>query len=163
MQLVSTVTVGAGGAASISFTSIPQTGTDLLLVVSSQNTGTSNLLSYYLNSDTTVTNYNWRYLMGTGSGVSSASGNNSSIALNNPSAATASTFANTALYFPNYQSASAKSVSTDSVTENNGTLAYQRLYAASWSGTAAITSIQIFSSNDLAEHSTASLYIITKA
>jgi len=34
MTHISTVQVGAGGAASINFTSIPQTGTDLALVMS---------------------------------------------------------------------------------------------------------------------------------
>jgi hypothetical protein len=36
-KLIETVTVGSGGAANIEFTSIPQTYTDLKLVISGKN------------------------------------------------------------------------------------------------------------------------------
>ena len=163
MTLVETLEVGAGGAASIEFASIPQDADDLLLQVSSRNTSTSNALYIYLNNDTTATNYTYRYLMGTGSGVSSATANSNIIALNEPSSFTASTFSNTSLYLPNYGSSAAKSMSVDTVTENNATLSYQRLYASSWTGTSAITSLTIYGSADFAQYSTASLYKITKA
>ncbi len=42
MVALQTVTVGAGGSASISFSSIPQTYTDLKLVISPRNTAANN-------------------------------------------------------------------------------------------------------------------------
>jgi len=39
--LISSVTVGSGGAATMTFSSIPQTYTDLLVRVSARNTSTS--------------------------------------------------------------------------------------------------------------------------
>jgi hypothetical protein len=63
------------------------------------------------------------------------------------------------IYFPNYASATNKSFSIDSVTENNATLANQFLTAGLWSNTAAITSITLLAaSGNLAYYSTASLY-----
>jgi len=42
MQLIETVTVGAGGSSLITFSNVPQTGTDLLVTVSGRSTGSSN-------------------------------------------------------------------------------------------------------------------------
>jgi hypothetical protein len=79
--------------------------------------------------------------------------------------ATANTFSNTEFYIPNYTSSVAKSVSINGVGENNATQSAQAITAALWTGTAAITSVTILpsSGNTIAQHSTASLYIITKA
>jgi len=72
--LISSVTVGAGGASSIDFTSIPSTYTDLRLVVSlrSGSSGTSRGLSFTLNNDA-GTNYSTRYFYGYASGVTGGS------------------------------------------------------------------------------------------
>ena len=165
MQLVSTVTVGAGGAASISFTGIPQiTGADLLLVVSGRASGDRDLF-IQLNGDTGA-NYSRRYLRGSGSAVISSSSTGSTrIEIDNGLVqGTANTFASAQIYFPNYTSSVAKSISIDNVTENNGTEAYQLIMASAWSGTSAITSMTVFPpSATFLEHSTASLYTITRA
>lgn len=168
MQLVSTVTVGAGGAASISFTGIPQDGTDLILALSGRSpraTDHTNITMTFNNS--TSFNYVKRVLEGTGSGVSSTTQTATSyVVLSNMNAAssTANIFSNFQIYIPNYTSSTAKSFSRDHVSENNATLAYQEILAGSWAGTAAITSIQLatFSFN-FSEGTVASLYKITKA
>ena len=168
MTLVSTVTVGAGGAASIEFTGIPQTGTDLVLVYSIRTSRTSlDLLGAQFNNDTTSGNYVVRWLRGDGSTATSdtrstLSGIYAGVA--NDSSQTSNTFSNHSLYIPNYTSSSAKTVSDDSVEENNGSTAYMGISANRWSGTAAITSIKLLSLNasTLLQYSTASLYTITK-
>jgi hypothetical protein len=129
--------------ASITFTSIPQTYTDLLLKVSAR--------SNYANPDNMVISYNsntssytFRYIQGDGATAYSGNGSTFGYVGNiNGNAATASTFGNSELYIPNYTSANYKSASIDSVDENNATSAYAGLTASRWSNTAAITSINL--------------------
>jgi hypothetical protein len=169
MQLVSTVTVGAGGAATIEFTSIPQTGTDLLLVVSARSAfgGATDFYDITFNNNTSSV-YSHRVLIGDGNASSSTSGGPSASYQRdrlNGSTSTASTFSSQALYIPNYTAATAKSFAIDSTTENNATQAFQFIVAGLFNSTAAITSIKYataFAANYV-QGSTASLYIITKA
>ena len=71
MTLVETVTIGSGGASIIEFASVPQTATDLLVVMSlRKSTGSS--LSYQdvivrFNDDATAGNYATRVLYADGS------------------------------------------------------------------------------------------------
>lgn len=167
LSLVSTVTVGAGGATVIDMASIPQTATDLLLVVSlrSKQTNTTQPIGLYTNDGSaTVT---LKKLVGSSSGVSSTSGSGGSVQpIDSPgSLATANTFSNMSFYFPNYATANIKTVSLDAVSENNATgFAYQTLIGASFSGTTAITSVSVYdiSGVGFAQYSTVSLYTITK-
>jgi hypothetical protein len=162
-QLIETVTL-ASAASSIEFTSIPQDGVDLLVKLSLRNTTGTDIrgINLYFNADT-ATNYSHRTLRGDGSSVASASGTADSLEVGwMPGATTtANTFGNAQVYISNYTSSTAKTTSSDAVTENNGTTAYASIFASSWSGTDAITSISIDSAGDIAEHSTASLYKIT--
>jgi post-segregation antitoxin (ccd killing protein) len=165
MTLISTVTVGSGGAASMDFTSIPATFTDLVIQYSVRDTNVSALVNTYMqfNADT-ANNYRNRWLLG--SGAATASNFNSSTGAiyfySNGSGTTANTFASHNIYIPNYSGSTGKSVSVDSVQENNGTTAHQMLTAGLWTGTAAITSIKFVFDTAAAQHSTASLYGIQK-
>ena len=155
--LLETITVGAAGASSVTFNSIPQTGyTDLVIKVSARST-TSNL-DYLLRFNGSTTTYSDRWLYGTGSSVASIS--NSSIYIEgNRGTWTANTFSNTEIYVPNYLSSNFKSVSIDTVTENNATDANAFLIAGLWSTTTAISSVTILpASGNIAQHSTFSLY-----
>ena len=161
VQIGSTVTVGSGGAANIEFTSIPSTYTDLVLKLSARRTtGSFPDGSIQFNNDT-ATNYRWRNFYGSGS---AAGVNNSSSASSIPialtgSSETANTFTNSEFYIPNYAGGAQKSVSSESVTENNSATAYMSVLAGLWTGTAAITSIKVIIATALfAEYSTASLY-----
>jgi len=78
------------------------------------------------------------------------------------STATANTFGNGSLYIPNYAGATNKSLSFDSVAENNATSAWLQITAGLWSSTAAITRITLSGWTALAAGSTVSLYTITK-
>lgn len=161
-ELIETIEVGAGGAASIEFTSIPQDGVDLLLLVSARaDSSTTFQSNITINSDTTSANYPRVRLQGTGSSVSSGSFANAGFGNMEPSTFTANTFANDSVYFSNYTSSSAKSISGDGVTENNASSSYQNIQAVSYSGTSAITSLTITAnSGDIVQYSTASLYKI---
>ena len=154
--LISSVTVGAGGASSIDFTSIPATYTDLLVKVSARDTNANG--EFYLRFNSSTTNYSDRWLYGSGS--SAASTTNTKIDLFLASSGyTANTFGNTEIYIPNYNSSNYKSVSSDSVQENNATGSYTLLEAGLWSSTSAITSVNLIpAGGTFAQYSTAYLY-----
>lgn len=161
-KLIETVTVGSGGAASIEFTSIPQTYTDLQLVVSGRSTGAVVAANISMTFNGSATGYSTRNVWGNGSVVQNDSSSTSfiygSVAVSGASA-TASVFGNSSFYIPNYAGSTNKSVSMDFVTENNATTAYNVLVAGFWSNTAAITQItMVLNSGNFAQYSSASLY-----
>lgn len=139
---IASSTVGAGGVSSVVFSSIPQTYTDLQVLVSSRadnanvygwftytfNGNSSSLRSAWIEPDgsTVATGSTTTFMLG-----GSSNGNNS----------TASTFGNTSIYIPNYTSSNNKPSSSDDVGENNATTSYMDLVANLWSNTSAITSI----------------------
>jgi len=162
MQHIETVTVGSGGAASITFSAIPADYTDLVIKLSLRTTtADTGWNDIFLRPNSATTNLTARALYGTGSAAASFSVSDIRFYANG-GGSTASTFANSAIYIPNYASSSAKSVSIDSVSENNSTTAIQAILAGLWNQTTAITSLEIVSSSgNLAEHSSASLFGIT--
>jgi hypothetical protein len=162
---IASVTVGAGGAASIEFTSIPGTYDDLVIKISSRSTtnlgGVWTGVNVRLNGSTT--SLTSRQLYGTGSAAGSAATATDNF-WTTSSAATASTFDNSEIYIPNYAGSTNKSFSADSVTENNATAALAALTANLWSNTNAVTSITLVEAgNSFAQHSTAVLYGIKKS
>ena len=166
VKIGSTVTVGAGGAASIDFTSIPATYTDLVLKVSIRSNLTNAFSASSLSFNGNTANYSWRELYGVGN----AQGSNNGTDITKGSAqvtgasATASTFSNNEIYIPNYASGNYKSFSVDGVTENNATSAAAVMYAYLWSNVAAITSITLTANTgSYVQHSTATLYGILKS
>ena len=163
MQLIESKTL-ASAAASIEFTSIPQDGTDLILFASIREaTTTSFIVNIRFNGDT-ATNFSTRYLQGSGSSVVTAEAPASTFDIvANSSSETSNTFGNLSMYIANYTSSLAKSASSDSVSENNATQAFQRIASHLWAGTAGITTITAFTlTGNLAAGSTISLYKITK-
>ena len=160
---IASVTVGAGGASSIDFTSIPATYTDLQILLSARNTASANnwyTLKLQFNSDTTDGNYSTRILYGFGSTAGSGTGNRQNTGYIPSAARTASTFGNLSLYVPNYAGSTNKSFSTDSVTEGNGaSFEILGFHAGLWSNTSAITQIILGAdAGSFAQYSTATLY-----
>jgi len=162
MVHVETIEVGAGGAASIEFTSIPQDGVDLQVVISARSTTTEN--QFVIRFNNSSSGYSGKRLEGSGSAAFSEAGYTAGILIYGltQSSWTANTFSNLSCTMSNYASSNYKSVSLDSVSENNATLSFAEINAALWSNTAAITSVKIAGiSGNLAQYSTASLYKIT--
>ena len=161
--LISSVTVGSGGAANIEFTSIPATYTDLLIKISARNTSSGDWLGVSFNGSTS--NFNSRRIFGYVGGVLSLNNANGlDVISNNNSGDTANTFDNAEMYISNYASSNNKSFSADSVAENNTSSAYLTLTAGLWSQSAAITSITLTpNTNNLAQYSTAYLYGISSS
>jgi hypothetical protein len=166
-ELIASSTVGAGGVADITFSSIPSTYTDLILKISVSGANSSlDDLSVQYNSDT-GSNYAYKELGGTGSATFSGTGTGTkNNTLLSGTASYANTFVNHEIYIPNYAGSNQKVISVDAVTENNANSTYTqaRLQAWKWTGTAAITSIKLFNaSNNLVQHSTAYLYGVKNA
>ena len=154
-EIIAKVTVGSGGAANIEFTSIPATFDDVILLLSARHDASTSAGTISLNSSTS--NFSYRTLYGTGS---SAVSNTSSFGYFAPeSTETANTFGNTSIYIPNYRGSTNKSISVDTVTENNATSALAGFFAILWSDTSAITSIKVTpNAGNFVQHSTAYLY-----
>jgi len=160
---IAAVTVGAGGAANIEFTSIPSTYTDLLIFYSGRNTSSGDWI--HLNFNGSTANFSGRQIFAVPGTIASYTKTDGTEAgVNNSSSTTAGTFGSASFYIPNYTSSSNKSFSIDSVTENNASTAYSVLHAGLWSNTAAITSVRLTpNANNFAQHSTATLYGISKS
>jgi len=168
-QLIETIEVGSGGAASIEFTSIPQDGVDLVFKISAR-TDYSNTYDnggkFSINSDTSsdYTRLFLRTILGTTVQTNGAT-NPSARELNyNGNNATANTFGNAELFIANYTSTSDKSISLDLVTENNATdggITYIGAYL--YPTSSAVTSVELVlqSGRNFLQYSTASLYKIT--
>jgi hypothetical protein len=161
MTLISSVTVGSGGAASISFTGIPSTFTDLSILISGRDGSASG--TFEMRPNNATANRTTKELYGTGA----AAGSQSQTAFYfdmEPNNFTASTFGSAQIYIPNYASSNYKSMSTESVSENNSTTSYVRLTAWLWSDTTAISSLYFYpSSGNIAQYSTAYLYGVKNA
>jgi len=166
-QIGTAVVVGSGGAATIDFSSIPSTYTDLVLKVSLRGpTGyASDTMDTYLRFNGTTTNYSDRLLYGTGSAIASLSetptGINFRVVGQN---STTSTFGNAEIYIANYAGSTNKSVSIDAVTENNATSVLTQIEAGLWSNTAAINQITLVPfTTGFAQYSSAYLYGVSNA
>jgi len=161
---IATVEVGAGGAASIDFTGIPGTMTDLMVMMSARSNFAEHRSVPLVQYNGSTTGYTYRRLYGiptiaTGSDTASFQ----LFDYITGASATASTFGNGCLYIPNYAGSSYKSSSSDGVAEMNFAYGGLSLVANLWSNTAAITSIKIYSADwSFVQYSTATLYGITK-
>jgi hypothetical protein len=161
---IATVTVGAGSAATIDFSSIPSTYTDLCIKISARTNRASlaDAINGALNGSSA--NFTYKLLEGDGASAYSASGTTGLVGVATAATATASTFASAEFYVPNYAGSTNKSISVDSVIETNAVTAYADLNALLWSNTAAITSITLTPAfGSFVQYSTATLYGISKS
>lgn len=166
-QCIAEVTVGSGGASSISFTSIPGTYTDLLIRLSARTA--SNYGYTFSQTDATLNStgysqdrvlYGYNGALGTNTG---GVGQTYGTTTNN---ATSSTFGNAELYVANYTSSRNKVMSADGVAESNSALAMISINATRFNVTSAITSISLSASaysGNFVEGSTAYLYGISNS
>jgi hypothetical protein len=165
--LISSVTVGSGGAANITFSSIPSTYTDLKIVLSARSDRASVQDTAAIRFNGTNSNLSMRRLYADGTSVYS---DNAATFIPtghfSANSATANTFGNVEIYIPNYTSSNNKSISSDGAAETNATDVFRSMVAGLWSSSAAITSIGLYpndGSNNFMQYSTAYLYGISNA
>lgn len=165
--LISTQTLNSN-VTTVTFSSIPQTYTDLVLVTSARSTLAASVgSSTYMSLNGSSANFAHRRFYGNGSaayanvdGVSSAYSNDI-----NGQGTNTYNFSNSKLTFYNYTSANYKPYTIDTAVENsNSTAAYTMLTSGIWSNTAAITSISFASegSSSFQIGSTFSLYGVSR-
>ena len=168
-QIGLTANVGSGGASSISFTSIPNTYTDLIVKISTRWDSNSDGFSYIRFNGDSGNNYSYKVLYGDpqtpSAGSVSASGTDKSISGGSQWASwTSNVFGSIEVYIPNYVGSAYKTFSGDGFGENNATQTYPILSAGYWNSTSAITSITLLqASGAFVQYSTASLYGILKS
>lgn len=162
---ISTVTVGSTSVAAISFTGIPQIYTDLLVKISGRSVGGGSPQVRMTMNGSGASVYSYRNLYGDGSNAASSTESSITdifLGLADGTAHTSNTFTNQEIYIPNYTSSNYKSISSDSVMENNATLSYQNLVAGLFASTSPISSLSFTMGNNFVQHSTATLYGIRK-
>ena len=138
--------------ASVTFSAIPNTYTDLILKMSirdgyvgggNPNAFQTSLLTF---NGSSATNYSRTFLWGDGSSpASGTAGSLSSFYLqfSDSDGAVSNTFSNSEVYIPNYTNSVNKPISFFGAQENNTTAAYVNSSAHLWSDTSAITSITV--------------------
>ena len=134
-------------AASVTFSAIPSTYTDLVLRYASRSDTSTTALNITFNSDT-ATNYSSTYLYG--DGTNAVSGRDTSVAnineavKSNATGSTANTFTNDEIYIPSYTVSQNKPLSSSAAMEfNSANNTYVGAGAHLWRNTAAISSIQL--------------------
>jgi hypothetical protein len=151
----------ASAQSAITFSSIPNTFTDLYLVLSARVNTTNGGLRIRVNGSTA--NLSTRLLYGNGS--TSATGSDTTyVGTVTNSNQTANTFGSAGLYFPNYAGSTAKSFSGDLIDETNATTATQWLTVGFFNSTSPITALEVFGdgAGNFVQYSSATLYGITK-
>jgi hypothetical protein len=168
MTLISTATVGSGGAATISFTSIPSTYTDLKVIYcfkppagdvgikinfNSTTSGYSDIYIQALNTTSTPS----ALAKGTNvfAGVAAYGG-----AIADSSLSSGNLFNNAELYVPNYTASQYKAFVVSNVGEADRNLGFIEEISSLWSNNAAIDRIDftVNGGGNFAQYSTASLY-----
>jgi hypothetical protein len=172
LTLISSSTVGAGGASNIEFTSIPATYTDLLVLYSLRTTLAGGPFYFddcamRLNGDT-GSNYSVALARGRqGATASFATSTNTLIPVYEASAgdATTNAFGIGKIYIHDYAGSTKKSMSVDGASETNSATEVQLgIIAGMWNNTSAVTTIRLYSQNgtNFVQHSSAYLYGIAK-
>jgi hypothetical protein len=159
--LIASSTVGVGGAASIDFSSIPSTYTDLCLKVSLRSLVTGGWVNVTFNGSSA--NLSGKYIYANPNNAP-VSGSAAPLLYTDAVTYTSSTFSNGEMYIPNYAGSQYKSMSIDSINENNATPTDMLLQAGLWSVSTAINQITLTpNSGTLAQYSTAYLYGVNNA
>jgi hypothetical protein len=134
-------------AASVTFSSIPQTFTDLVLSISPRSTVSSTIAGIDITLSGSTTNiYRYTRIYGEGSGGTvtrsySSAGQPMTVNWINGGTSNANTFSNCELYIPNYTGTAAKPMSWKAIQENNNATAYITQHALFANLTSAVTSI----------------------
>ena len=156
----------SSSAASVTFSAIPATYTDLVLRASIRtDAGSPNVL---LRLNGATTSFSDTAIRGTGAAVNSlrdtAAANYNYGGIANGTSSTSSTFTSLEWYIPSYTASQSKPSSTIGAYENNATTAYLTAVANLWSNSAAITEVLITQgSGNLVSGSSFYLYGISNA
>lgn len=148
-NLISSYTVPAGGTSTVTFSAIPQTYTDLKLVMATQNNRSNGNYGYqYVAINGSTANQYYRSMYGEGSGVQNSNAETGNY-IQNYSTGTVwqgtYIYSNGEIYYANYTSSEPKVWKTTSVSEGYNALDRNlwNFFAGSWTSNDPITSLVI--------------------
>lgn len=158
IRIGSKVTVGAGGASSIDFSSIPNTYTDLVLKTSLRINAGGDWCFLTINGSSS--NFTGKELTGAGTSVNVYDRTtNNFIVITDKSSYTANSFSSGEHYFPNYAGSNYKSFQAHQGQETDASGANIMIDNFLWSSTSAINQLTITPSvGSFEQYSTATLY-----
>jgi hypothetical protein len=160
---IQTVTVGAGGQSSVSFTSIPSTYKHLQVRYLSKNVASASYFETRLNSDASTSNYTWHYLQGSGSAASAGAATTGTFpgaVINYAAGAGANIYSVGVIDFLDYTDTNKyKTIRSLSGFDANGS-GFVSLTSSLWLNTAAITGIsfQYNGGTNVEQYSSFALY-----
>jgi len=167
--LISSNTLSSS-AASVTFSAIPSTYTDLVLWASHRvdvGVRVNDQLTLRFESSGANTNHSHTQLSGNGaSAASSRVSSNYAITIDEGTVgpgATSNTFATSQFYIPSYTSSANKPVSIDNATETNATTAWRIGSAGLWRNASAISTIIIANNGNFVAGSSFYLYGINNS
>lgn len=169
MKLIAKTTLGSA-AATVTFSDIPQTYTDLYFLISARSTfsGGTAYRSFYVKPNNATTNLSTRIIYGSGTTVGSETDTTGIYPNVSAAGSTSNTFGSVEIYIPNYAGSTNKSISATWAAETNA--ASGNILGATaglWSSTSAITSMVFDAATTVGTTFTADssffLYGITKA
>jgi len=159
---IATTTLSSA-ASSIDFTSIPNTYTDLKIILVGKYTDAGEQLSMRFNGITTTT-YSRTYLSGNGTAASSGQNSTASSIYLSPGAGTGAanelSFTNIDIF--SYAGSTYKTILASDSKDSNGS-GWQANYVGLWRSTSAITSVKLYPANTFASGTIATLYGIKAA
>jgi hypothetical protein len=160
-ESIATVTVGSGGASSITFSSIPSTYQHLQLRGITKHSSSSTFSAMRFNSDT-ASNYSAHYLDGDGATITAGAASNYDRSYFGYAGTSSQTniFGVSVIDILDYKDTNKfKTVRILTGVDVNGSGGYMEFSSSSWRSTSAITDINIFfSSNNFAQYSQVALY-----
>lgn len=134
-----------GTQASVTFSSIVNTYTDLIILCSvrTDRASTVDYLKIRFNGASADTNLTSRFIYGDGATATSSTAAYAQPARLDAASNTANTFSSVEIYLPNYAGSTNKPISATGVAEDNSTTGYVQATAGLFSDTTAISSITL--------------------
>jgi hypothetical protein len=158
MTKLATVTVSSS-VASASFTNIPQSYSDLVVLLSVRTTAAEEASSLHISLNGLAQSVSTSQYLVTNAGAPFGGSSTGWVAYANGNTSTANIFSNTELIISDYATNNYKTLTSDTVQENNGSTAYMGFLSNVWANTSPVTSITITPVNgSLAQFSTVTLY-----
>jgi hypothetical protein len=136
-ELIDKAILGTNQAV-VTFTSIPQTFTDLKLVYSARTNEVTTAAIGYISFNNSSSDFTNVSIQGAGSGTPASFSIARFAAYAPGTSNTTNIFSNGEIYIPNYTVAQSHSFSADAVVENNATTGYNDMFANLWSPSSAV-------------------------
>lgn len=162
---IATVTVGAGGSAGITFSSIPATYKHLQIRCFAKSSGPTNgeNTKIYVNNITASTNYAWHVLRGDGASVVASGGGGNYIVANVGTTNATSTFSAMVIDILDYSDTNKNKTIRNLYGWDSNGAGYVGLASVLAPTTSAISQVDIFMDYNFSQYSTFALYGIKGA